>query len=122
MRPLPTPTTGQHPYPARPGLRDLRPEEDRGLQCVRTNQTLHAVDRPTTVLNWLKRPTVATALAELATGQRPLSHAALDDLPGGKPVEHLRSVLVATAALPARDEQLARIQRWVAQTVVERDP
>jgi len=34
-------------------------------------------------------------------------------------VEHLRSVLVATAVLPARDEQLARIERWVTQTVNE---
>jgi len=28
-------------------------------------------------------------------------------------------VLVATGALPARDEQLARIERWVSQTVNE---
>jgi hypothetical protein len=87
------------------------------------HETLATVERPTTVLNWLKRPAVASTLAELATGQRPLSHAALDDLPDGKPVEHLRSVLVATAALPARDEQLARIERWVTQTLAERsDP
>ena len=69
------------------------------------------------MLNWLKRAATRTALAELATGQRPLSHAALDDLPPGKPIEHLRSVLVATAALPARDEQLARIERWISQAV-----
>jgi integrase len=87
------------------------------------HETLACVERPITVLNWLKRPAVASALAEFATGQRPLSHAALDDLPDGKPVEHLRSVLVATAALPARDEQLARIERWVAQTIAARsDP
>ncbi len=87
------------------------------------HQTLATVDRPATVLNWLKRPTVRSVLADLATGQRPLSHAALDDLPPSKPVEHLRSVLAATAALPARDEQLARIQRWVTQTVNQRsDP
>jgi hypothetical protein len=81
---------------------------------------LATVERPATVLSWLKRATVASALAELAAGQRPLSHAALDDLPPGKPVEHLRSVLVATEALPGRDEQLARIQRWVTHTVNER--
>lgn len=84
------------------------------------HQTLATVERPTTVLNWLKRPAVCSALAELATGQRPLSHATLDNLPPGKPVEHLRSVLVATQALPARDEQLARIERWVTRTVAER--
>ncbi len=84
------------------------------------HETLATVDRPTTVLTWLKRPAVASALAELATGQRPLNHAALDDLPDGKPVEHLRSILVATSALPARDEQLARIEQWVTQTLAER--
>ena len=58
-------------------------------------------------------------LADLASGQRPLSHAALDDLTPSKPIEHLRSVLVATAALPARDEHLARIERWVTDTLNE---
>jgi hypothetical protein len=83
------------------------------------HDTLATVDRPDTVLNWLKRPTVSSVLAELASGARPLSHDTLDGLPPGKPVEHLRSVLVATAALPARDEHLARIERWVTRTVDE---
>lgn len=95
----------------------IRPE----LQVL--HKTLAAVDQPTTALNWLKRPTVKSVLAELATGQRPLSHAALDDLPPSKPIEHLRSVLVATKVLPARDEHLARIERWVTHAINERsDP
>jgi len=88
-------------------------------QLQTLHDTLATVDRPDTVLNWLKRSTPSSVLAELATGARPLSHDTLDDLPPGKPVEHLRSVLVATAALPARDEQLARIERWVKQTINE---
>ena len=91
----------------------VRPE----LQVL--HDTLAAVDRPDTVLRWLKRPTVATVLAELATGRCPLSHDTFDELPAGKPVEHLRSVLVATGALAARDEQLARIERWVTRTINE---
>ncbi len=91
----------------------IRPE----LQVL--HDTLAAIDRPATVLNWLKRSTARSVLAELVSGQRPLSHDVLDDLPPSKPVEHLRSVLVATAALPARDEQLARIERWVTQIVNE---
>ena len=83
------------------------------------HETLAGAERPDTALNWLKHAATRTALAELAAGQRPLSHAALDDLPPGKPIEHLRSVLVATAALPARDEQLARIERWVSRAVSE---
>jgi len=89
----------------------IRPE----LQVL--HDTLAAVDRPATVLNWLRRSTASSVLAELATGQRPLGHDVLDDLPPSKPVEHLRSVLVATEALPARDEQLARIERLVTQIV-----
>lgn len=81
------------------------------------HDTLADLDRPTTALNWLKRGTVRSTLAAIATGQRPLSHATLDDLPPSKPVEHLRSVLVATGALPAHDEQLARIERWVTHTI-----
>ena len=96
---------------------EIRPE----LQAL--HEALAAVDRPATVSQWLRRSTVRSVLVDLATGRRSLSHDALDALPPGKPVEHLRSVLVATAALPARDEQLARIERWVTQTVNERsDP
>jgi hypothetical protein len=90
---------------------EIRPE----LQALR--DTLATADRPDTILNWLKRSTVRSVLVDLATGQRPLTHTALDDLPASKSMEHLRSVLVAAAALPARDEQLARIERWVTQTV-----
>jgi integrase len=81
------------------------------------HDTLAGAERPDTVLKWLKNDTTRTVLAGLAAGQRPLSHVALDELPSGKPIEHLRSILVATGALPARDEQLARIERWVAQAV-----
>ncbi len=88
-------------------------------QLHRLHETLAGVDRPTTALNWLTHATVRSVLADLASGQRPLSHAALDDLTPSKPIEHLRSVLVATAALPARDEHLARIERWVTDTLNE---
>jgi len=62
-------------------------------------------------------------LRQLAAGERPLAHAALDELPDGKPVEHLRAILVATGALPPRDEHLARLERWISWSVAERpDP
>lgn len=89
----------------------IRPE----LQAL--HAALASTDRPATVSKWLNRPAVTTVLAELATGQRPLTHDALDALPPSKLIEHLRSVLVATATLPARDEQLARIELWIAETV-----
>ena len=56
-------------------------------------------------------------------GQRELTHAGLDELPDSKPLRHLRSVLVATGALPARDEHLVRLEQWITGTLAERgDP
>ncbi|HZO66258.1 MAG TPA: hypothetical protein VFB74_14750 [Kribbellaceae bacterium] len=90
-------------------------------------QTLHdnlaSYERPSTVQRWLDKDKGAAILRELATGQRPLSHTALDELPAGKPVEHLRAILVATAALPVRDEQMARLERWITHLITTRaDP
>jgi hypothetical protein len=62
-------------------------------------------------------------LGELAAGERPLAHAALDELPDSKPLRHLRTILVATGALPPRDEQMARLETWIAQVIAGRpDP
>jgi len=73
------------------------------------------------VAAWLDRSAAPTILQNLA-GQ-PLTHLALDELPAGKPVEHLRSVLVAVGTLPARDEQMARLERWITRTIADRpDP
>jgi hypothetical protein len=72
------------------------------------------------VLEWLNKAGIAELLRELGTtGQRALSHAGLDELPASKPIEHLRAILVATGALPSRDEQLARLERWIARTLAE---
>lgn len=93
----------------------IRPE----LQAL--HESLAGVDRPATALNWLGHPTVKSTLSDLASGQRPLTHATLDDCAPSKPIEHLRSVLVATGALLARDEHLARLERWVTHTLTERN-
>jgi hypothetical protein len=92
----------------------VRPE----LQALHDN--LADYQRPATVLTWLRKDTAAAILHEIGTGRRPLTHAALDELPDGKPIEHLRSILVATAALPARYEHLARLERWTARLIAER--
>ena len=80
---------------------------------------LAGCERPATVLTWLGKSTV-TVLREIAAGQRPLTHAALDDLPDGKPLRHLRTMLVATGTLPPRDEQIARLEAWVSRIIAER--
>ena len=81
------------------------------------HETLTSADRPRTVLGWLSKNTASGVLASLAKGERPLTHHALDQMPPSKPVEHLRAILVATGALPARDEHLARLEHWISTTL-----
>lgn len=90
----------------------IRPE----LQAL--HDALTATNRRATVETWLNRSAAPSILQALA-GQ-PLTHDTLDALPPGKPVEHLRSVLVAIGTLPSRDEQLARLQRWTTDAVAAR--
>jgi hypothetical protein len=92
-----------------------------GLQALQ--QALADLRRPEIALGWLRRPKVRALLTELAAGQRPLTHAALDELPPSKTLAHLRSVLVGTGALPGRDEHPAQLERWIGTTVAARpDP
>jgi hypothetical protein len=86
------------------------------------HQTLSAADRPATVAAWLDK-SAAPAILRGLQARTELTHQALDELPAGKPVEHLRSVLVAIGTLPARDEQLARLERWLTDIIAGRpDP
>jgi hypothetical protein len=62
----------------------------------------------------------ATLLRDLRAGARPLTHDTLEAFPPSKPVEHLRSVLVAIGSLPRRDEHMVRLQRWTTRTIAER--
>ncbi len=76
------------------------------------HQALVVVELPRVALNWLANSKARTILAELGHGERVLSHAALDALAPATSIDHLRAVLVASGCLPARDEQLARLERW----------
>ena len=95
---------------------DIRPE----LRAFR--DSLAGTDRPATVLSWLDNNKDSTVMRELAAGGRPLTHAALDGLPDSKPLRHLRTILVATGTLPPRDEQIARLEAWIAQAAGRPDP
>lgn len=87
------------------------------------HRTLGELDHPATALRWLSNDAVTTIVAEIANGARELSHSALDDLPGSKTLAHLRAVLVATGALPVRDEYLVQLEAWIAPAVAARsDP
>jgi hypothetical protein len=85
------------------------------------HRTLAATDPPRAGLKWLARSSAAAVLADLGAGTRPLSHQALDELLPDKAIDHLRSILVAAGCLPARDERLARLERWIAQTIATID-
>jgi len=89
------------------------------LQALHDNLADH--ERPNTVLVWLNKETASAVLRELAAGERALTHATLDELPDTKPIRHLRAVLVATGALPTRDEHLTRLEHWITVTLAERD-
>ena len=88
------------------------------LQALHDN--LAGNDRPGTVLDWLNKNTAAAFLRELAAGERPLTHAALDELPDSKTIRHLRSILVATGALASRDEHMIRLECWITAAVAGR--
>jgi hypothetical protein len=75
------------------------------------HHALASAERPRSALQWLSGDCVAAVLSDIAAGRRELTHHALDELPAGKQLDHLRSVLVATGTLPPRDEQLARLER-----------
>ena len=70
-----------------------------------------------TALRWLAKPAVAAVLSGIAAGGRDLSHGELDRLEQTPVLAHLRSVLVATGTLPARDEQMARLERFTADVL-----
>jgi hypothetical protein len=87
------------------------------LQSLHEHLANH--DRPNTVLGWLNKDTATAILRELTAGDRALTHATLDELPDSKPLRHLRSILVATGALPPRDEHMIRLERWITATIAE---
>lgn len=104
-------------------LRGLLGDQDGQIrpQLLAFYHALTGTDRPATTAAWLARSAAPAIIRGLAGKE--LTHRALDELPAGKVVEHLRAVLVATGTLPARDEQMTRLERWTARVIAERpDP
>ena len=81
-------------------------------------QALTATERPATVARWLDQSAAPTILRALNSDT--LCHETLDKLPPSKPLEHLRAVLVAIGTLPARDEQMVRLARWISEIISAR--
>ena len=96
-----------------PVVIDLREALDR------LREALVRVDRPDLMLDWLKKADVRRTLQAVA-GHRAVTHEALDTLPPGRTLVHLRSMLVAAGALSARDERLVALERWIGQVIAGR--
>jgi len=100
-----------------PASRPLPP----GLQALRNE--LATAEHPVTATRWLAKPSVAPVLSDLASGRMPLTHQALDELPGTQALAHLRQTLVTVGALPGRDEEMARLETFLAGLLdSQRDP
>ena len=72
------------------------------------------VDRPASILAWKLSRRVQALLTGLACGDIPLTHQGLDEAGTDRQTAHLRSLLEHTGTLAARDEPLARFERWLA--------
>lgn len=72
-----------------------------------------SAEQPRTLFVWLDRSPGVTVLRNLVTGEVPLTHEGLDALPQNASLNHLRQLLVACAALPQRDPNLARLERSI---------
>jgi len=91
-----------------PASRALPP----GLRALR--HQIAAAEHPGTAMRWLTKPVIAPVLSDLAAGRMPLTHQAFDELPGTQALAHLRQTLVAVGALPERDEEMIRLEAFLA--------
>jgi hypothetical protein len=87
------------------------------IALVGVHDTIVASATPRKALNWLRQGAGAPILAALAGGTMAMTHEALDAQPSARAANHIRQMLIAHGALPARDEPLARLERLNADTV-----
>lgn len=83
-------------------------------------RALQASPQPASALKWVRHGRGYRIVEQLARGELALTHQALDELHGDRrtsAITFLRPALVAHGALPARDEQLARLERWATAHV-----
>ncbi|MCX4581214.1 site-specific integrase [Streptomyces sp. NBC_01571] len=83
-------------------------------------EALTSAERPDVAIAWVSRSKARDLLERIGRDERPVTHEVLDELPPGKVLAHLRSVLVATGTLPPRDERLIALEKWIAETVQAR--
>ena len=79
-----------------------------GLQALR--REIADAEHAVTAMRWLTKASIAPVLSGLAGRRILLTHQALDELPQGQALAHLRQTLVAVGALPWRDEEMTRLE------------
>jgi hypothetical protein len=82
-------------------------------QLAGVAEAITATPTPRSALNWVRTGAGSQILADLAAGRLEATHQALDDHPRPKAADYLRHMLTTHGALPVRDEELARTQRWL---------
>ena len=82
----------------------------------RLREALVRVDRPDHMLDWLHKPRVRPVLKSI-TSRQATTHEALDGLPPGGTLDHVRAMMVAVGVLPARDERLTALEKWINQAI-----
>ena len=99
----------------------LHPDRDPARTSL--VEALAAVQRPESMLTWLRSDTVIALLTGLGEGTIAMSHTGLDASEAGRAVEHLRAILEHCGLLPPRDAPLAAFDAWVtAKTSAISDP
>lgn len=83
------------------------------------HDALTGAERPDVAMAWISRSKARDPLERICRDERPVTHEVLDELPAGKVLAHLRSVLVATSALPPRDERLIALEKKRITVTVE---
>ena len=90
-----------------------------GLQVLR--REIATAEHSVTAMRWIAKPSIAPVLSGLASGSIPLTHQALDGLPQRPALAYLRQTLVATGALPWRDEEMTSLETFLG-TLIDSQP
>lgn len=83
------------------------------------HEGITAQPHPRSALTWLRNPDVRNLLAAIATGTRPMSHAAFEDHPSPRTAMHLRELFITHGLLEPVDRNLLHFETWLDQILTE---
>ncbi len=106
---------------ARDRVHDLLSDQDGIVrpQLQPLAEQLGAAQKPWSVISWTRRSDAARMLAGLAAHQQEITHDLLDELPHEPRTIYIRRLLVAAGVLPQRQEDFARLHRWLRDTLAD---